>query len=63
MRTFARLCSRLLRAEERSQQTAARTPGTLLAVMHEPMPAPSTTMPTSLSPEATRRATRWANFG
>src|SRR5438093_868973 len=50
VRTLASLCSRALRAAEASTQSAARTPGTLLAAMAEPMPAPSTRMPIRASP-------------
>ena len=43
--TLASLCSRALRAAASSTHRAARTPGTLLAAMAEPIPAPSTRMP------------------
>ena len=65
-RRFSRtstICSRVLRAEEMSWQLAARTPGTLLAAMAEPMPAPSTTMPHRLEPSATSWATARAKSG
>jgi len=52
-----------VRAAASSPQGAARTPGTLLAAMAEPMPAPSTRMPSRASPARTARATASAISG
>ncbi len=41
----------------------ARTPGTLLATMLEPMPAPSTMTPRQASPRATASAAARAKTG
>src|SRR5262245_2236935 len=43
--TLASLCSRAFLADATSLQSAARTPGTLLAAIAEPMPAASTRIP------------------
>ena len=56
VRTFASLCSRAFLASASVLQVAARTPGTLLAAIAEPIPAPSTTIPKFASPWATRSA-------
>ena len=48
--TFASLCSRAFCAAAASTHSAARTPGTLFAAIAEPMPAPSTRMPSARLP-------------
>ena len=60
---MASLCSRALLAVLTSKAMPARTPGTLLAAMHEPIPAPSMTTPRHASPEATFSAARRAKTG
>jgi hypothetical protein len=44
---LALLCRRLISAVMQSWQSAARTPGTLFAAMHMPMPVPQMRTPRS----------------
>jgi hypothetical protein len=60
---LASLCSRAFFAVVTSKAMPARTPGTLLATMEEPMPAPSITMPRQARPEATASAAARAKTG
>ncbi len=59
----ASLCSRAFFAVATSKAIPARTPGTLLATMPEPIPAPSTTTPRHASPRATFSAAARAKTG
>ena len=61
--TLALLCSFAFRAEDRSQQSDARTPGTLFAAIDDPMPAPSITTPQHANPWLTISATFSAMSG
>src|SRR5688572_15338993 len=61
--TFASLCSRLLSTVFTSWHSAQRTPGTRLAAMVEPMPAPSMTTPRAARPVATASPTAFAMSG
>ncbi len=62
-RRLASLCSRAFFASASVLHVAARTPGTLFAAIAEPIPAPSTTIPKSASPWATRSAAARAKTG
>ena len=61
--TLAPVCSRAYRASVGLMHMAARTPGTLLAAIVDPMPAPSITTPASASRRATWSATAAAVSG
>jgi hypothetical protein len=58
-RTLASFHRRDPSAVTASPQSAARTPGTLLAAMETPVPVQHHTIPNSHSPLATDRPTRW----
>src|SRR5688500_15648881 len=62
-RTLAPLCCRAYRASSTFRHIAARAPGTLLAAIVEPSPAPSITIAASASPRATCRAAAEAVSG
>jgi len=62
-RTLASLWARVMRASHSVRQSAARTPGILLAAIDMPMPVPQTRMPKRALPEATSRDTATAKSG